>query len=378
MKILKIKVSGFKMLEDNFEINFLTKTRIDKTSDNSDLIELENGLFYPVETVFIGKNSSGKTTVIELIDMCYSFLKTGRIVYKDYYNEKLTLDIIYYINGLIYHYNGTFVSPKVIISMRERYYMIDSESLEKTTYKSFYKKDFSNIGFKKEDAFSISKDNDTSLIKKFTDKTDLQLSPVDSNEMNFLFIIDYIYKNYGEKILNALIKLFDDSIEYIIPKIDNEDKVYLVIKRINKEEINFSSNYFYNVLSSGTVRGIILFGSSILALMNGGNILVDEIEVHFNKNLIENLIMMFNDKTINKKGATLMYSSHYSEILDINKRCDNINILHRNASTISIKNMSTDYGVRIDLLKSEQFNQNTFDNLLNYDLLMNLKRELRK
>ena len=54
MKILKIKTtSGFKMLEPDFEINFMTKTRIDADSPNEDLIELEKGFFYPLETVFI-------------------------------------------------------------------------------------------------------------------------------------------------------------------------------------------------------------------------------------------------------------------------------------------------------------------------------------
>nr|MCR5091534.1 hypothetical protein [Bacilli bacterium] len=64
MKLLKLKTnSGYMMLEPGFEINFLTKTRVNDGKDDDELIELDDGLFYPVETIFIGKNSSGKSTV---------------------------------------------------------------------------------------------------------------------------------------------------------------------------------------------------------------------------------------------------------------------------------------------------------------------------
>ena len=73
MKILTIKVpSGYKMLEKNFSINFLTKTRVSKDKGNDDLLYLNGGLTYPIETFFIGKNSSGKTTVLNLINLAFT------------------------------------------------------------------------------------------------------------------------------------------------------------------------------------------------------------------------------------------------------------------------------------------------------------------
>ena len=108
MKILKLKViSGFRMLEKDFEINFLTKTRVDKDALNEDLIELENGFYYPIETAFIGKNSSGKTTTLLLINTIYSFLRTGRID-NSYWNngDVFEFNVVFYSEGIIYNYYG--------------------------------------------------------------------------------------------------------------------------------------------------------------------------------------------------------------------------------------------------------------------------------
>ena len=87
---------------------------------------------------------------------------------------------------------------------------------------------------------------------------------------------------------------------------------------------------------------------------------------------------MYKDKTINKYNASIIYSTHYSELLDTNNRCDNVNVLHREGTTITLKNMCTDYEFRTDMLKSGSFNQNAFDTLINYNRLMELKETLRK
>ena len=88
--------------------------------------------------------------------------------------------------------------------------------------------------------------------------------------------------------------------------------------------------------------------------------------------------MLFNDKRINKMNASLIYSTHYSELLDHSNRCDNINVLHRVGDVITVKNMCSSYEIRTDLSKSNQFEQNAFDNLTNYDRLMDLRRVLLK
>ena len=50
----------------------------------------------------------------------------------------------------------------------------------------------------------------------------------------------------------------------------------------------------------------------------------------------------FLDKKVNKKGATLIFSTHYSELLDEFERNDNIYII-RNKEGISAENLSSVY-----------------------------------
>ena len=362
------------MLEKGFEINFLTKTRVDKDGVNSDLIELENNFYYPIETVFIGKNSSGKTTTLSLINLSLLFLKTGRI-YNDFLPEgrSFELNIIYYEKDYIYSYEGKF---KKEIAINNEYLIIENEILKKSKLKQSYKKDLSNVFYQKDPDFEPNVGGDTSSVLKARKENELIFS------MDFLSYYTAFFDLYhtvlGDNAFNCLVRLFDDSIVSIKPHIeDNKTNGYYFERVDFTEPMLVTGSYLESILSAGTLRGINLYGSSIISFKMGGTILVDEIEKSFNRNLIENLFIMFNDSSINKKGANIVYSTHYSELLDNNSRCDNVNVLHRFGNTISVKNMKLDYDVRTDILKSGQFNQNVFDTLINYDHLMELKEAIR-
>ena len=58
----------------------------------------------------------------------------------------------------------------------------------------------------------------------------------------------------------------------------------------------------------------------------GGYLLIDEIENHFNKEIVSTIIRLFLDSRLNKFGAVLIYSTHYPEILDIYDKNDSIYI----------------------------------------------------
>ena len=365
------------MLEKGFEVSFLTKTRVDSSADNNDLIELEPGLFYPLETVFIGKNSSGKTSVLLLIQLIMEFVRTGRISTGFMADQKdFELEFSFYDKGYIYFYEGKFYKDDL---KNKNYLLIKNESLRKTTYKPNYKKDLSNIFFPKENLVEPNIDSDTSGIIKFKfNDTSILVDLILNDNANLASIIETIKKLYGDDAFNTLVHLFDDSIESIDPIRLDDSSVAFKFKRVNQEMMTVNMNYLNHRLSSGTFRGIYLFAASFLAFKLGGDILIDEIEKSFNKNLIENLFLLFNDKRINKRGASLIYSTHYSELLDQSNRCDNINVLHRIGDVITVNNMHTSYDVRTDLSKSNQFEQNAFDNLLNYDRLMDLRRILLK
>ena len=112
-------------------------------------------------------------------------------------------------------------------------------------------------------------------------------------------------------------------------------------------------------------------------MKNGIDIIIDEIENHFHKTLVENIISLYKDKSVNKKNASLIFATHYCEILDLFNRQDNIYITKADKK-VHIQNMYRDYDVRPELLKSKQFYNDTFNTAVNYEFLMDLKKELKK
>lgn len=375
MKILSIRVPlGYKMLSKNFEINFMTKTRVNKDMPGDELLLLENNFYYPIETVFIGKNSSGKTSALELIDIAFEFLETGRIENVFFVDKGLfEIEIVFYHKGFIYKYNGNFLKE---IGINKEYLIIKNETLGKTTMKESYKKDLSNASFSNEKAFLACINGDTSMVSRVIEDVgfNIFLNKEDGN----VALFSLLYNHLGKQTFNVLVHLFDDSVEFVEPYSENNETNGFRFKRVcTNDAFLVNESYLESFLSDGTIRGINLYGLAIIAFKHGGTLIIDEIEKNFNRNLIENLLMMFEDKSINKCNASIIYSTHYSELLDTNNRCDNVNVLHRDGTVITLKNMCTDYDFRTDMLKSGNFNQNAFDTLINYNRLMDLKESLR-
>ena len=376
MKILTMKVPlGYKMLSKNFEINFMTKTRINKDTSSDELLELKEDFFFPIETIFIGKNSSGKTSTLELIDIAFEFLRSGRIE-NIFFNdgELFEIEIVFYNKGLIYKYFGSFAKD---LPANDKYLVIKRETLGKTSIKESYKKDLSNASFAADKDFLPCVEGDTSMVPRIVGNAGFNIMLDKVGNKTTLF--DIFYNYLSKETFDALVHLFDDSVEFIEPYRESKEASGYRFKRIGTNNpIIVKNEYLESSLSDGTIRGINLYGLSIMAFKVGGTLIIDEVEKNFNRNLIENLLMMYKDKTINKHNASIIYSTHYSELLDTNNRCDNVNVLHREGITITLKNMCTDYEFRTDMLKSGSFNQNAFDTLINYNRLMALKDALRK
>ena len=105
--------------------------------------------------------------------------------------------------------------------------------------------------------------------------------------------------------------------------------------------------------------------------------IIDEVEDHFHKTLVENMLSLYKDKSVNRHNATLIFTTHYCEVLDLFNRQDNIWISKANRK-VSLSNMYDDYDLRPELLKSKQFYNNAFQTSVNYEDLMKLKKELMR
>ncbi len=170
--------------------------------------------------------------------------------------------------------------------------------------------------------------------------------------------------------INTVLNIFDPKVEDL-RQVDEHN--YLI--SYQGQEKSLSDKELYRFLSSGTTKGVNLYILAVISLKYGFDLLVDEIENHFHKTLVENLIMLYKDKKVNRHHATLIFSTHYCELLDLFNRSDNIWVTHAREK-IEIENMYESYDFRTELLKSRKFYQNVFDTAVNYETLMELKREL--
>ena len=97
-----------------------------------------------------------------------------------------------------------------------------------------------------------------------------------------------------------------------------------------------------NYLSSGAIKGINVFLNAMLACKNGGYVIVDELENHFNREIVSTLIRFFMNEKINHKGATINGKTiATSEMYTTKDSCKNgIQSVKDNASTAEIKDLT--------------------------------------
>ena len=108
-----------------------------------------------------------------------------------------------------------------------------------------------------------------------------------------------------------------------------------------------------SVLSNGTVLGAELVDRAITVLGEGGYLIVDEIETGLNRSLVATVIELFASPVTNPKGATLLFSTHYPELLDVLRRKDNVYVLARDSSFLTQTIKYSERIKRIENKKSE-------------------------
>ena len=372
MKLLRVKASHFKNCRDDFTIDFIAQSKKTAEDKEYELQEIADSLYVFNTAAFIGKNASGKTTAIELLDCCYSILGDFRLEGKKYSYENITLEMIFYHENYIYRYRTVLhedsaLGNKAIFSNQT----LERKKYAKTSIKNIYEDDqfkpVSGIGILPED---------TSIVFFVLKKKETRAVYFDSNgegtdTYQLLFKAMKSYSISGEYLTN-IIKIFDETIRGL-ERIDDHN--YRLLYQ-DKEQVLSDKELIY-LLSSGTTKGLLLYILVVASLQNGFDLLIDEVENHFHKTLVENMISLYKDKTVNRKNATLIFTTHYCEVLDLFNRQDNIWI-SKSDGQVYLSNMYKDYNVRPELLKSRQFYNNAFQTSVNYDELMNLKRKLKK
>ncbi|MCD8295632.1 MAG: ATP-binding protein [Clostridia bacterium] len=369
MKLLYTKASNFKKLKNDCVLNFIARSKKTAVDKEYELQEIAPGLFVSNVVAFIGKNASGKTTLTELLDCCYSILSNFSLVDKYGYYAGVKLTMCFYHEGRIYKYYTELASSP---TMDGKVSFVN----QKLSYKEYNKynikglfddnfTDFTNISILPEDIsilFFVLKDKATRAIYM-----DCYGDGPETYRLAFNAIKQF---KITPVMLSKVLKLFDSNITGLEMLDDSRYRL-----KLKDKDMVLSEDDLYHFLSGGTTKGILLYISVIASLKNGFDIIIDEIENHFHRTLVENLICLYKDKMVNTHNATLFFSTHQCEVLDMFNRQDNIWVC-RADDEVTVDNMYDAFNIRSELSKSKQFYNNTFKTAVNYDDLMGIKIEI--
>ena len=378
MKILRITVNGLPLFKQELDLLFYTQQRVGE-DDKEKLYKIEPNYYLHTACAFIGINASGKTSVLKVINLALNILRNEPINHIESRNilgacERATFKICFLDKKNNVYCLKTVITSKKAKAGRYVYSIIEEKLWEKpiSSVKSKkYLTDFTAISpiavRNTEEAYLP---DDVSFIiahnKKANDKIDV-FSLLSYTNINIL--------PFTEDIPLEVIAFLDPTIEKLyFEKV--EEKAFIHLKFKDEEEIILNNAVeLEQYLSSGTIKGIITFSMVKEVLASGGYILVDELENHFNKEIVVTLIRFFMDSSLNKNGSTLIFTTHYSELLDEYDRNDAIYIV-RNRNGITAENLSYILK-RNDIKKSDAYQSGFLAGTTPaYEAYMRLKKNL--
>lgn len=378
MKILRITVNGLPLFKQELDLLFYTQQRVSE-DDKEKLYKIEPNYYLHTACAFIGINASGKTSVLKVINLALNILRNEPINHVESRNilggcENTSFKICFLDNKRNICCLETVVKSKKAKAGGYVYSIVEEKLWEKPVSSVKSKKyltDFTAISpiavRNTEEAYLP---DDVSFIiahnKKANDKIDV-FSLLSYTNINIL--------PFTEDIPLEVIAFLDPTIEKLyFEKI--EDKALIHLKFKGEEELILNNAVeLEQYLSSGTIKGIITFSMVKEVLASGGYILVDELENHFNKEIVVTLMRFFMDSSLNKNGSTLIFTTHYPELLDEYDRNDAIYIV-RNRNGITSENLSYILK-RNDIKKSDAYQSGFLEGTTPaYEAYLRLKKNL--
>ncbi len=378
MKLIRITASGLPLFKEELDLTFYAQQRVYEEDKNA-LLPLFSNVFLNPANAFVGVNASGKTSVLKLILLVLDLLNNkpiNHIKSKDVLgnSQRATL------NAYFYTTDGNICRLESVIAAEEN----NSEGI---TYKileeKLWEKKASDVKTRK--AMTSFEGIEPIMVRDskeefLSDDVSIMIAHNKKKKETMKVVDLLLYTNinvlpFSEDIPAEIITFLDPTVEYL--HFNKEDpKILIHLKFRGKAEIILNNPVELNqYLSSGTIKGMIVFTLAKEVLQNGGYIVVDEIENHFNKEIATTLMRFFMDTKLNKNGGVLIFSTHYSELLDEYDRNDSIYIT-RNRAGITCENLCNILE-RNDIKKSDAYQSGFLEGTTPmYEAYMQLRKSI--
>ena len=342
MKILRITAQGLPLFKEDLDICFYAQQRVSE-DDKNNLYNMIENYYLHSACAFIGINASGKTSVLKVVNLALSIIKNEPINHAETKSilggaKKATICTCFYDKRKYVCCLETEITAKKSKTGEYMYSILSEKLWEKplaSVRSTKYLTDFAGMkptAIRNQDEIYLP--DDVSFIiahnKKVNDTVEV-FSLLSYTNINVL--------PFTEDIPLEVIAFLDPTIEKLCFE-QVEGKIFIHLKFKNEEEIILNNALdLEQYLSSGTIKGIITFSMVKEVLQSGGYLLVDEIENHFNKEIVTTLVRFFMDSRFNQNGGILIFTTHYPELLDEYDRNDGIYIV-RNRNGITVENLS--------------------------------------
>ena len=373
MKLLRICAEGLPLFKENLDISFIATQRVSE-DDKDKLQHLFSNIYLNPTEALIGINASGKTSALKVILLALELVNNEPI------NHMESKDILgkaknAVIRTWFYTAQNELYNLCTTISYTGSRYVITDEAL--------YQKDAAQVKIRK----TIFEFSENMLLAKRTGKEEFLPDDVSiviaenrkkNNSLAVTSMLSFTNMNIlpaSEKIPPSIISFLDPTVESLWFE-EKGTKQVVHLKFFGQEDIVLSDSRELEIyLSSGTIKGIIVFSAAMSILKAGGYMVIDEIENHFNKEIVTTLIRFFMDTRLNKNGAVMIFTTHYPELLDEYDRNDSI-FITRNRTGITVDNLTTILS-RNDIKKSDAYQSGFLEGTTPaYEAYMQLKKSL--
>lgn len=365
LKLVRFQIDGHQLFENGTLFSIQATSQITQKTEER-LIRINNKLQLNKTIGVVGVNASGKTTLLNIFYGLHEFYLNEKSIDQtplDYALFSSNHQDITIIADIIDN-NGKKYKVKTIFSKNEnKKWIVKDEyiyisSLSSGTKRNFFDKKvkpkYQRNKLKKDELRLLSNKDSLFRVISQQDTPSFMFSTINITDNNEI-------KAFSDELPVELLQYLDQTIEYLKYHVEDEEIVDCQLKFEGNDNVIKSSSFdgLKRYLSSGTVRGITLFFYIIQALRVGATIIIDEIELHINKRIVQDFINMFTNPMINKNNATLIYSTHYIELIDELPRNDESYFITRN-DKIKVHRLNEEK-IRTELKKSELFIKNVIE-----------------
>ncbi len=380
MRILRIKVNGLPLYRETFDVSFYAVQRVQSNHLNS-VSNLFGNIYVNTVEAFAGINASGKTTALKVVSFTSMLLRATPLSAEfvpQIMGEGINtvFDIDFYADSKIFHLTSEIIkernqdgNPKIRIISERLWVKSVTTKINKSNLLDYDESKPARIRNNSDEYLPEDVSIMIAVNKQIQNK---------SMFVDLVMLTNFnLFLPEGGSVPTEIISLLDPTIEYIsVESVNN--KVITRLKFYGKKELVLFNPTELNVyLSSGTVKGVRVFSDAARVLKNGGYMIVDEVENHFNRELVASLLRLFLNKRTNPKGAILFFSTHYPDLLDELERNDAVFITRSNDG-LTVDNLNS-LLKRNDMKKSEVYQSNFLGGTApKYNSLLALQKSIIK